>query len=176
VSRTLDALRQHNGTSLDPDAAPRRRSTEENVLASLGYPAQRSGHGAFSPIFRVLLVIAVVLIVVALLWQVAVGMGLLPQGLLPNLFGGRTAARTAAPPPLLQQQPPVTQREPVAPAPPVKAAPDKTPAAPVAAAPAVEPVVPPKAAPPAAKPPVARKPAPRPQPQRVMTAPPPAPV
>ena len=133
----LDALRQNNGTSLGPDGVQRRNSTEENVLASLGYPAQMSPRSDSSPVFRILLAIAVIVVVAAVLWQVAAMNGLVPKGVFNSLFGTSTApaAVTSAPP--LQRPAPVRET-----APPPAADPETAAPATVAATP-VEPPAPP---------------------------------
>jgi Flp pilus assembly protein TadD len=150
VSRTLDALRHHNGISLGPEPATRRSSAEENVLASLGYPAQQSPRTGRSPVFRVLLGIVLVIVVAAILWEVAAMNGLVPQGVFSILFGSspsRVASIPAqTPPPALLERarptapPPAATPEPKAeiaatPVPPTTAAePVREPAAVVAKA------------------------------------------
>lgn len=87
----LDALRQHHGTSQNPDPAPRRNATEENVLASLGYESQRQTSSGFGPALRVVLAGVLVIVVGVLLWQVAAMNGLVPSG----PFSGSASSRQA---------------------------------------------------------------------------------
>ncbi|MDO8835247.1 MAG: tetratricopeptide repeat protein [Vicinamibacterales bacterium] len=183
----LDALRQNNGTSLGPDGVQRRNSTEENVLASLGYPAQMTARSDSSPVFRILLAVAVVVVVAAILWQVAAMSGLVPKGVFNGLFGTSTApaAVTSARPP--QSPAPVRETAPPAAAPELAVPPAAAAAAPVekpvpapATPPATPAAAPRKAAPgsgaqaPANRSSAARTRTPRPTPAPV--APSPAPV
>ncbi len=153
MSRTLDALRQHNGTSPN-ESASRRNSAEENVLASLGYPTPLGGPRRGPSVLRVLLGIALVVVTGALLYQVAAMNGLVPKGKLASLFGGAApAARTASSTPPLSRQTPPPQAQAQAQA--QAAAPQVVPPTPASAAPA--PAVPVTAAPAATPAPAARK-------------------
>ncbi len=121
-----------------PDAPNRRNHTEENVLASLGYPSARQKNRELSPVFRVFLAMAAVVVVAAVLWQLAVSAGLLPAGLLSSLSSSRgQSAANAEPqqPPILRPSPAETSAGTNAPASPGPAAP----AAPSAAEPAGSP-------------------------------------
>ena len=116
----LDALRQHKPPPQNPDAPSRPGASDENVLASLGYPSDRERRpDSFSSGQRLGLAIVLVLVTGMLLWQVGAMNGLLPSGPFSMFFQGSAARRP--PPPVATGAEP-SLRPPLA-APPVSSAP-----------------------------------------------------